>query len=104
MEKIIVETFREGGKVCVNYFEVDGVKYHPNFRNMLHLGFEVNDAEWTQGYVSRKADPLEALAFVAGGSRKGQIFVEMPCYFSTKYCFRQYFTAPAPLVFREYKE
>ena len=95
MEKIIVETFRENGKVCVNYFEVDGVKYYPNLHNMRQIGFEINDKARTRGYVSAKAEPLEALAYVAGGSRKGQIFVEMPSY-----RVRQYFTAPAPLEFR----
>ena len=108
MDKIIVETFSGNGKVFVNYVEVDGVKYHPSYSNLLSLGFEPASTSLFRGYVSRKEDPREALANVAakvvGGRRTSMLYVEMANPDSTNYSIRQYLKAPAPLEFREYQE
>lgn len=104
MDKIIVETFREGGKVCVNYVEIDGIKYHPSYASLVSLGFRPVSSSLFRGYVSRKIKSWECLANVAGGKRAGQIYVELPNWKSTRYSIRLYFTAPVPLEFREYQD
>jgi len=55
-------------------------------------GYIMSDAKWERGYVSRKSDIAKATVQVAGGSRKGELFVIMPSWDSTQYCVRQYLT------------
>jgi hypothetical protein len=48
------------------------------------------DTTWTRGYISRKMDTRNQPVIAAGGGRKGQHYVVLPSYGSTRYCVRQY--------------
>ena len=56
--------------------------------------FSITDTTLERGYVSRKKDieiPYEDhTIYMAGGRRKGQIFIYLPCYYSSQYCHRAY--------------
>ena len=56
--------------------------------------FEITDIKLERGYVSRKKDieiPYEDhVLHMAGGRRKGQLFIYLPCYYSSQYCHRAY--------------
>ena len=56
--------------------------------------FKVTDTTLERGYVSRKKDieiPYEDhVLHMAGGRRKGQLFIYLPCYYSSQYCHRAY--------------
>lgn len=60
-------------------------------RELLNMGYTKADMQYTRGYVSRKQDDMLAEVHEAGGSRKGEYYALIPCYTSSKYCFRQYF-------------
>lgn len=53
-------------------------------------GYKDADSTWFRGYVSRKIDTDQQTVKVAGGSRKGQLYVELPSWASTNYAIRQY--------------
>lgn len=56
--------------------------------------FEIIDTTLERGYVSRKKDieiPYEDhVLCLAGGRRKGQYFIYLPCFYSSRYCHRAY--------------
>lgn len=56
----------------------------------LKNGYTLADCTFQRGYISRKADASLQPVHVAGGSRKGQLYVLLPCWQSTTYCYRQY--------------
>lgn len=53
-------------------------------------GYVPSDSTYQRGYISRKIDTMQQPVKTAGGNRKGQLYVLLPCYTSTQYCFRQY--------------
>lgn len=55
-------------------------------------GYIAADCTYFRGYISRKINADDQLVKVAGGSRKGQLYVELPCWHSTNYAIRQYLT------------
>ncbi|MCL1789831.1 MAG: hypothetical protein FWG40_00480 [Peptococcaceae bacterium] len=55
-------------------------------------GYTDADATRQRGYVSRKIDPLKQAVQVAGGSRKGELYVLLPGWDTTTYCWRRYLT------------
>lgn len=55
-------------------------------------GWKDADIKYQSGYVSRKTDPETRTVLTAKGNRKGQLYVLLPCYTSTRYCLRQYLT------------
>lgn len=57
-------------------------------------GYTDADLQWTRGYVSRKCNQDEQPVEVAGGRRKGDLYVLLPSWQSTTYCLRQYLKAP----------
>ena len=63
-------------------------------RDALALGYSLGEATWTRGYISRRANPLDARVHVAGGSRAGQLYVLEASYNSTTYCLRRYLISP----------
>lgn len=63
-------------------------------RDALAQGYTMGEATWTRGYVSRRADPLDAPVHIAGGSRAGQLYVLEASYNSTTYCLRRYLIPP----------
>ena len=63
-----------------------------NYWDYLKNGYEFGDIKWQRGYVSRKlttyaCTPVYA---VTKGKRKGQLFILIPSYISTRYCKRIY--------------
>lgn len=56
--------------------------------------FDIIDTTLERGYVSRKKDikiPYEDHEIhIAGGKRKGDMFIYLPCYYSAQYCHRAY--------------
>lgn len=60
------------------------------YREAIENGYTDADTKYQRGYVSRKANTMEQPVQTAGGSRKGQLYVLLPCFTSTQYCIRQY--------------
>ena len=60
------------------------------YREAIENGYTDADTKYQRGYVSRKANTKEQPVQEAGGSRKGQLYVLLPCFTSTQYCIRQY--------------
>ena len=48
------------------------------------------DIKYAPGYISRKTDPETQKIKVAAGTRRGWIYVDIPCYDSTRFHYRQY--------------
>lgn len=64
----------------------------PNYKyqDAINSGYRPADATYQRGYISRRADPMQQPVHVAGGHRKGQLYVLLPTNKSTQYCIRQY--------------
>lgn len=60
------------------------------YQDAINQGYKDADCKYERGYISRKADPKEQPIHVAGGNRKGDMYVLLPCFCSTQYCIRQY--------------
>ena len=60
------------------------------YAEALQVGYVDGDLSYTRGYVSRRSDLNQQRVYIAGGRRQGDLFVLLPCWTSTKYCFRQY--------------
>ena len=63
-----------------------------NFEDFRNQGYVYGDIVWQRGYVSRilttyASTPVYA---VTRGKRKGQLFILVPSYISTRYCRRIY--------------
>lgn len=55
-------------------------------------GYSVAFLRYQRGYISRNTNINKATVMVAGGSRKGMLYVLVPCWQSTQYCQRMYLT------------
>ena len=54
-------------------------------------GYKIGDRKYQRGYASRKVPKFEDIpVFVAGGRRKNELYILVPCWGSTRYCYRQY--------------
>lgn len=60
------------------------------YKEALKNGYKNGDTKLHRGYLSRKINIDNQEVKVAGGSRRGQLYVELPCYISTQYTYRQY--------------
>lgn len=61
---------------------------------LMLKGYKVADVKYQRGYIRRKNfDFCNSEIMTAGGSRKGQFYVLIPCMESTRYCKRVYFKA-----------
>ena len=56
----------------------------------LDQGYRIADQMYQRGYISRKTDIGAQPIKVAGGSRRGQLYIEAPCSTSTQYSYRIY--------------
>ena len=56
----------------------------------LNNGYRDSDIQFERGYVSRKCNVLDQSVKTAGGNRRGQLYVSLPCWCSSYYCYRQY--------------
>lgn len=68
------------------------IDFYPGmtYADAIAAGYRDADRRYQRGYLSRKTDPNAAPVQVAGGHRKGDLYVLRPCYHSTNYCIRQY--------------
>lgn len=60
------------------------------YLDAIKAGYKTADTKYQRGYVSRLTDTDAQPVQAAGGNRKGQLYVLLPCYCSTQYCIRQY--------------
>lgn len=60
------------------------------FAEALESGYKPADMQYTKGYVSRRSDLAKQPVHVAGGSRKGELYILIPSFKSTRYCLRWY--------------
>lgn len=56
----------------------------------LNQGYRMADTTYQRGYISRKVNMYDQPVKVAGGSRRGQLYIEAPCSTSTQYSYRIY--------------
>ena len=56
----------------------------------LAMGYRTADQKYQRGYISRKTVMADQPVKVASGIRKGQLYVEAPCWNSTQYIRRIY--------------
>lgn len=59
-------------------------------KEALDSGYRISDSKFALGYISRKVNIDEQPCYYAGGTRKGYIYVELPCRNSTRYYYRMY--------------
>lgn len=60
-------------------------------REALDEGYKLNNMTYQRGYVTRKPrKPEEIWVKTAGGTRKGELYILMPCFTSTRFCYRVY--------------
>lgn len=69
-----------------------------NFQEALASGWTIAGSSWSRGYISRKVDPMKQPLHMAGGTRLGLFYVELPADHSTRYHVRQYLKPPAGLL------
>lgn len=60
------------------------------FKEALNSGYRLADRRWFRGYVSRRVSINDQPVLIAGGSRRGEPYVDLPCWSSTTYHIRQY--------------
>ena len=60
------------------------------YKEATAAGYKAGDQRYQRGYVSRTCDPDEQEVYEAKGYRKGQLYVLLPCSYSTRFCVRQY--------------
>lgn len=53
-------------------------------------GYVIVYRAWQRGYVSRKVNMDDQPVLVAGGKRRGMLYVVGPSWVSTVYCMRYY--------------
>lgn len=69
-----------------------------NLQDALAAGWTLVGSAWARGYVSRKADPMKQPLHMAGGTRLGLFYVDLPAEKSSRYHVRQYLRPPAGLI------
>lgn len=79
----------------MGYTEVENGYTDMSYAEALKNGYKKGDVAWSRGYVSRTTDTDDLIVRVAGGKRKGQLFVDLPSWSSTTYHVRQYLVEKA---------
>lgn len=59
-------------------------------KEALASGYTLADTKLQRGYISRRINEEKAPVRIAGGTRKGELYVLLPCTTSSQYCIRQY--------------
>lgn len=57
-------------------------------------GYRITETKHVRGYLSRAINEYEQPVKIAGGLRRGQMYVDLPCYISSTYHYRCYLTKP----------
>lgn len=63
-------------------------------KEALANGYRKGESAYQRKYISRKTDIDSQEVKVAGGSRKGQLYYNAPCWTSTNYSYRVYLEKP----------
>lgn len=61
-------------------------------------GYKNGDVKYFQGYISRRVNVNQQPIKTAKGNREGELYVELPCWKSTQYAYRQYLIPPKSTV------
>lgn len=61
-----------------------------SFKEAISNGYQMGSTSFQRGYISRKTNTNDQPVKVAGGNRRGELYILLPNYDSTKYCIRQY--------------
>lgn len=61
-------------------------------QDAIYQGYKLGENKYFRGYVSRKIDIYKQPVKVAGGNRKGQLYIEAPNFGSTRFSLRIYLT------------
>lgn len=69
-----------------------------NLQEALAAGWVLAGSSWSRGYISRKVDPMKQPLHMAGGTRLGLFYVDLPAPKATRYHVRQYLKPPAGLI------
>ena len=62
------------------------------YSEAMAMGYHEADTTWQRGYVSRMKNKCNNKVRIAGGHRKGQLYILIPSDTSTQFCMRQYLT------------
>ena len=65
-----------------------------NYGEAIKKGWIVYDYKLEAGYISRKSDINSLPIYQAQGYRKGEYYVLVPSWDSSRYCIREYIKAP----------
>lgn len=60
------------------------------YGQVLTMGYRDADSRYQRGYISRRVDADSQPVHVAGGNRRGALYVLLPAANSSQYCIRQY--------------
>lgn len=60
------------------------------FDEAIKAGFYVYDKKKSYGYISRKLDIKNQIVKTAAGSRRGELYIEIPSYTDTAFFYRLY--------------
>ena len=63
-----------------------------NYKEAKAQGYSIAFLRYQRGYISRNANIDEAPVMVAGGSRRGMLYVLVPRWQSTQSCQSMYLT------------
>lgn len=66
------------------------MKIPTTYAEALEMGYKPADYKWMPGYLSRKTDITKQPVIEARGTRKGDLYVEVPSWKSTQYHHRLY--------------
>lgn len=69
-----------------------------NLQEALAAGWVLAGSSWSRGYISRKVDPMKQPLHMAGGTRLGLFYVDLPAPKATRYHVRQYLKPPEGLL------
>lgn len=61
-------------------------------KDAYDAGYKITETKHVRGYLSRRIDDYEQPVKIAGGIRKGQLYVELPSFASSTYHYRCYLT------------
>ena len=65
-----------------------------SYKQAIKNGWQIADERSQRKYVSRKVNLENQPVLAAGGHRKGEFYVEVPSWQSSRYSIRRYLTPP----------
>lgn len=65
------------------------------YADAINKGYTISFYSWQRGYISRKSIDATRPVKVAGGRRRGMLYVVFPSFDSSQYCLRAYLVKEA---------